>query len=276
LAGGGLKVALIGCGAIGTVIAKAIAEGRVEAELVCIFDLDRKKAARLSSLFRRKPYIAASIEEVLSSEAELVIEAASVAAAKALLIPALKAGKDVLLLSVGALADAGFLEEVEKAATQKQRRVYLPSGAVGALDALKSAREAELEEVRITTTKPPHALEGAPYLAERDISLKGLKERKVVFSGTAREAIAGFPANINVAVAVSLAGIGVDRTRVEIVADPEAKRNVHEVFARGKFGELYFRVENLPSPENPKTSYLAALSAIATLRKIASSLQVGT
>ena len=216
------------------------------------------------------------MEDVLSSEAELVIEAASVAAARELLIPALRSGKDVLLLSVGALADVEFLREVEEAARKNKRRVHIPSGAVGALDALKSAREAELGEVKLVSTKHPKALEGAPYLAERGISLASLRERKVVFSGSASEAIAGFPANANVAIAVSLAGVGVERTRVEIVADPEARRNMHEVFARGSFGELYFRVENLPSPENPRTSHLAALSAIATLRRLAAPLQVGT
>lgn len=271
-----MKVALVGCGAIGSVLARAMAEHRVEAELVSVFDLSREKAAKLASLFEKRPEVASSLKEVLSSNAELVIEAASVGAARELLIPALSSGKDVLLLSVGALANVEFLRQVESTAKEHRRKVHIPSGAAGALDALKSAREAELEEVKLVTTKPPRALEGAPYLARRGISLTKLKERKVVFSGSALEAIAGFPANVNVAVAVSLAGVGVERTRVEIVADPQAKRNVHEVFARGDFGELYFRVKNLPSPENPKTSYLAALSAIATLRRLSAPLQVGT
>ncbi len=271
-----MKVALVGCGAIGSVLARAMAEHRVEAELVSVFDLSMEKAVELASLFEKKPALATSLEEVLSSNAELVIEAASVRAARELLIPALRSGKDVLLLSVGALADVEFLREVESTAAEHRRKVHIPSGAVGALDALKSAREAGLEEVKLVTTKPPRALEGAPYLAQRSISLAELRERRVVFSGSALEAIAGFPANVNVAVAVSLAGVGVERTKVEIVADPRAERNVHEVFARGSFGELHLRVENLPSPENPKTSYLAALSAIATLRKLSTPLQVGT
>ncbi|WP_457555401.1 aspartate dehydrogenase [Candidatus Pyrohabitans sp.] len=271
-----MKVALVGCGAIGAVLARAMAEHRVEAELVSVFDLSRERAERLSALFEKKPEVAAGMEEVLSSEAELVIEAASVAAARELLLPALSSGKDVLLLSVGAIADVEFLKRVEETARRNRRQVHIPSGAVGALDALKSAREAELTEVKLVSTKRPEALEGAPYLAERGISLHGLKERKVLFSGTAREAIAGFPANANVAIAVSLAGLGVENTRVEIVAEPGARRNVHEILARGSFGELYFRVENLPSPENPRTSYLAALSAISTLRRLGAPLQVGT
>ena len=199
-----MKVALVGCGAIGGVLARAMAERRVEAELVSVFDLSREKAERLASFFKKPPDVAASMKDVLSSDAELVIEAASVAAARELLIPALSSGKDVLLLSVGALADVEFLRQVEEAARENQRRVHIPSGAVGALDALKSAREAELGEVKLVTTKHPKALEGAPYLAERGISLAGLRERRVVFSGSAGEAISGFPANINVAVAVSL------------------------------------------------------------------------
>lgn len=133
-----------------------------------------------------------------------------------------------------------------------------------------------LTSVEIVSTKHPRGLEGAPYLVENNIDLSGLTEPEVVFQGSAREAARGFPKNVNVAVALSLAGIGVDRTVVTIVADPSATRTLHEVRARGEFGELHTTVRNLVHPENPKTSYLAALSAIRTLRKLTEPIQVGT
>jgi aspartate dehydrogenase len=128
----------------------------------------------------------------------------------------------------------------------------------------------------LRTTKPPKALENAPYLKEKNISLKDLKEKKLVFQGNALQAIRGFPANVNTAVAVSLAGIGAEKTTVEIVADPQSTRNIHEISAEGEFGKLYFKVENLPSPENPRTSLLAAFSAIATLKSITKPMVIGT
>lgn len=261
-----MKVGLVGCGAIGSYIAASIAGGRVEAELEYVYDLEMEKAKALAEKARAKA--ATSLEEVLSSE--LVVEAASIEAARELIPLAVQRGKDLLVLSVGALAEESFLSMAQEG----KARLYLPSGAIGALDALKSAREAELEEVTLVTTKSPEALEGTPQLQKE--KQKRIEERTLLFDGYAREAIKAFPQNVNVAVAVSLAGLGVDRTRVKVYADPLAKRNTHELFARGAFGRLQLEVENLPSPQNPRTSQLAALSAVATLRKITSSLRVGT
>lgn len=251
-------------------IVRALAEGRVEGRVVCVHDLSRERAQEAARLAGAE--VADSIEELLQSEAEVVVECASVDAARSMLLPALELKKQVVLLSTGALADPELLRRVERFHGSK---VHVPSGAIGALDALRAAREGELRRVLLRTTKPPRALQGSPYVERSGLELSSLRKKTRIFSGTALEAISGFPANINVAVAVSLAGLGTERTMVEIYADPEAMINVHEVFAEGDFGRLYFRTENLPSRENPRTSQLAVLSAIALLRRLGSVLQVG-
>jgi aspartate dehydrogenase len=140
---------------------------------------------------------------------------------------------------------------------------------------LRSARVAGLDEVVLTTSKPPRALAGAPYFAERGVDVGSVRERTVIFEGPAIEAVRHFPANVNVAATVSLAGIGPERTRVRVVADPSLAGNVHELSARGAFGEMTLRLANLPSPDNPKTSLLACLSPLACLRRLADPIQVG-
>jgi len=262
-----MKVALVGCGAIGSFIARALARGGINAELEYVCDIEEERA---SSLGEEVGASVADLEGILNSEVELIVEAASIGAAREVMNKALPGGKDILILSVGALAEEEFLNLAE----ESEGRVYIPSGAVGGLDVLKAAREAEIEKVTLSTTKPPEALEGAPGV--EDVNLEGIEEKTLLFEGTAREAIRAFPQNVNVAVAVSLAGLGVDRTEVRVYADPGAERNSHKLRARGEFGKMVLEVENLPSPQNPRTSYLAALSALATLRRGVSSLRVGT
>jgi aspartate dehydrogenase len=152
----------------------------------------------------------------------------------------------------------------------------VPSGAIGGLDILKGARIGGLEECRLTTTKPPRALKGAPGIMELGIDLDAIDSPTVVFEGPANQAVRLFPKNVNVAAAVSLAGIGSERTTIRVVADPAAERNAHEFVARGAFGEASVRLVNLPSPANPKTSYLVILSLIAALRSLGETLQLGT
>ena len=216
-------------------------------------------------------------DEIIQDESvDLVIEAASRGAVKAISEKVLTAGKHMLIMSVGALSDDELLSRLEKVAREKNVKVYLPSGAICGLDGVKGASVEEIHSAQITSTKHPKSLTGAPYLVENRIDLSSLKEPMVVFQGTAREAISGFPKNVNVAVALSLAGIGVDRTMVKIVADPDATRTQHEIRVEGDFGELTTRVRNHVHPSNPKTSYLAALAAIRTLRKLSEPIQLGT
>jgi aspartate dehydrogenase len=204
------------------------------------------------------------------------VEAASQEAVRDYAKAILNSGKDMLIMSVGALADHKFLDELIAIAQAKGAKIYLPSGAIAGLDGLKSAKEAGIEEVTLTTRKPPKSLVDAPYVKEKCIHLKNLKKEMLIYEGPAREAVKFFPANVNVAASLSLAGIGPEKTRVRIIADPKIDRNIHEIFVKGEFGELEVKTRNVPSPENPKTSYLAALSAIATLKKISNNIQVGT
>jgi aspartate dehydrogenase len=138
-----------------------------------------------------------------------------------------------------------------------------------------AAAEGEIHSVRMTTRKPPRGLAGAPYLEQNGISVEGLEEPKRVFSGTAREAAAGFPANVNVAAALSLAGIGPDRTMIEIWADPGVSRNCHTIEVEADSARFTLSIENVPS-ENPKTGRITALSALAALRKLHAPLRIGT
>ena len=270
---------LIGCGAIGGTLARAIAAGDAgSVELVAICDLDKSRVERLSSELAL-PGLLSTVdpEDVIDrSDVQLVIEAASQETVRQLAEKVISSGKSMLIMSVGALSDERLLSRLESLARERKVKIYVPSGAVCGLDGVKAASIQGVTSVEIMTTKHPKSLEGAPYLVENRISLDDLTEPKTVFQGTARDAARGFPMNINVAVSLSLAGIGVDRTMVRIVADPHSKRTRHEIRVRGDFGELYTSVSNFVHPENPKTSYLAPLSAIRTLRSITEPLQIGS
>ncbi|MEE8167857.1 MAG: aspartate dehydrogenase [Candidatus Hydrothermarchaeales archaeon] len=257
-----MRIALIGCGAIGSVIADAIIRGDVEASLELVYDLNEKRAEETA---RRSEgtEVAKELEKILTSDVDLVVEAASQQAVKQHALKILGAGKNLMVLSVGALVADDLLKEIKKIAREKAVKVYIPSGAIGGLDALKSASIADIYEVSLTTTKPPRSLG------------EEASEKRVLYEGNSREAIKRFPVNINVSAALSLAGLGFDKTKVTIVADPAVDRNTHEIKVRGEFGEYQITVENVPSLRNPKTSYLAALSAVAALKRIASPIEVG-
>jgi aspartate dehydrogenase len=182
----------------------------------------------------------------------------------------------MLIMSVGVFSDTIFLNDVKKLAIKKNCKVYLPSGAICGLDGVKSASVEGIESVEITSIKNPRSLEGQPHLIENNINIDGLTAPKIVFEGNAKDAVKGFPKSVNVAVGLSLAGIGVEKTRVTVIADPNATRTKHEIKVVGDFGELHTSVNNLLHPSNPRTSYLAALSGIRTLRKITEPIQIGT
>jgi aspartate dehydrogenase len=215
------------------------------------------------------------IEELLHS-VDLVIESASLNAVRLLVPRALEAGCDVMILSVGALADEELRKKLFRLAQQNNCKLYFPSGAVVGIDGINSASAAEISSVTLTTRKPPSGLAGAPYVVCKGIELEKIETETLLFEGSASEAVKAFPANVNVAATISLAGIGFERTKVRVIADPALSRNVHEITVEGEFGKFFTRVENLPSPENPKTSYLAALSAISTLKKILNPVKIGT
>lgn len=270
-----LKIGVIGCGAIGTQVCKAVDKGTMDMELYAVYDRREEHISRLKAQLVNTDPKVLEIDEMVK-HVDLVVECATQKAVEEVIPVALEAGLDVLILSVGAFASEELFNLVMRLAKKNNCKVYLPSGAVAGLDGLKSGASAEIYSVTLTTTKPPKGLEGAPYIVDNKIDLGKIDSKTIIFEGTAQEAVKAFPANVNVAATISLAGIGFDKTKVRIVANPELERNTHEITVEGEFGKLTTRVENVPSPANPKTSYLAALSAIATLKKISDPIQVGT
>lgn len=268
-----IRVGIIGCGTIGSKIAEHIDKNlKGKAKLTVICDVDLKKAERLSGTLKSRPKVTST--EGLIKSADLVVEAASSKVSGDVAGKALNAGKDVMVMSTGGLLKN--YRSLFALAEKRKAHIYLPSGAICGLDGLKGAKFSKIQKVTLTTRKPPRGFEGAPYVVRNNIDLGGINDDRVLFEGDALKAMEGFPANINVAATLSLCGIGPKKTKVKIVASPAIKRNIHEIEVEGAFGKLIARTENVPSPGNPKTSYMAVLSAIATLEGILQGVKVGT
>jgi aspartate dehydrogenase len=265
-----VRVAIAGLGAIGRALALALRDGIAGVELACVSAGDAAKArAFLEAQGIACPVVA--LDEI-PDHADLVVECAPAALLEKICRPMLEAGKQVMVLSCGALLPRPDLIEL---ARTHGGRIVVPTGGLLGLDAVAAAAEGQIGSVRMTTRKPPNGLAGAPHLVANGISVEGLSAPKLVFSGTAREAAAGFPANVNVAAALSLAGIGPDRTMIDIWADPGVTRNCHVIEVEADSARFTLRIENVPS-ENPKTGKIVALSVIAALRKLNAPLRVGT
>jgi aspartate dehydrogenase len=268
----GVKLAIAGLGAIGLAVARAIDAGTVPGvRLVAVSARDHAKARKAIGGFRSKPRLAGLAE--LAEEADVVVECLPAQRFAAVAYPTIERGRIFMPLSVGALIDHMALI---KRARATGARIVVPTGALLGLDAVRAASEGRIASVRIVTRKPPAGLAGAPLLTARGIVLDGLKEPLKVFEGSAREAIAGFPANVNVAVALSLAGIGPDATRAEIWADPSVTRNTHTILVKSDSSDLTMTIENIPSEENPRTGKITALSVLAALRRLVAPLVVGS
>lgn len=267
------RVGIIGCGTIGAQLAKHIDSSlKDKARLIALSDLDKKKACSLARALKSKPKIKSTGE--LINCVDLVVEAASAKVSYRVAKQAINAGKDVMVMSTGGLLKN--FKSLFELAESKRCNIYLPSGAICGLDGLKGAKFSGIKKVTLTTRKPPLGFKGAPYVIKKKIDLGKIRSDKILFKGDALKAIEGFPANINVAATLSLCGIGPKKTKVKIIASPKANKNIHEVEVEGKFGKLVARTENVPSPDNPKTSYLAVLSAIAMLNGILERVKIGT
>ncbi len=271
-----MDVLIIGCGSIGSMLAKSLdsMEGIGE---VLLTDKGRDQARLLASQMIRGRYIGSDDKEIQSaiSHVDLVIEAASQEAAWTYAPIVLGLGVDLMMMSVGALTDDRFRQTIMELAKKRGGRLMVPSGAVSGTDGLHAAAMGEVDEVRLTTIKAPRSLRGNPALIEHGIDVDSLRTATVVFEGTAREAAKLFPISLNVAATLSLLGVGFEDTKVIIVCDPETERNTHLLEVRGPFGEIRAETQNVPSPSNPSTSFLAALSAVATVRRLLDNVWIG-
>ncbi len=270
-----LRIGIVGCGAIGSSLARVITRDfKKEARLSQVFDIDTEKARGLSRKISGSQKLSAATLRKLVSGSDLVIESASAKVSLDIARLALGAGRDVMVMSVAGIS--GHLEQLTRLAGSRGSRLYIPSGAISGIDALKAAKLGKVYKVTLTTTKNPMSFKGVAYLAQKNIAPEKIKKDTVLFSGQAKRAVKYFPQNINVAAVLSLAGIGAAKTQVRIVASPKVTRNIHEISIESGAGNIFTRTENILHPDNPKTSYLAVLSAVAALKQILEPVRIGT
>ena len=265
-----LHVGIVGMGTIGRAIAQALDTDDIGVRVVAMTSRDIEQARAFGATLQTAPP-ALDLPGVIAAS-DLVIEAATQTAMETIAPLTLTAGKDLMVLSVGALLDHPEWGEL---AAQHGAKVYIPSGAIVGLDGVKGACVGQVQGVTITTRKPPKGLAGAPYVEDQGIDVWALTEETLIFEGSAREACKGFPANVNVSAALSLAGVGPDQTRIRIFAVPGSTRNMHDIEVEGEFGRMTAHVENVPSDTNPRTGKLSYLSAIAMLKEMVSSIRCG-
>ncbi|MFH0855024.1 MAG: aspartate dehydrogenase [Candidatus Omnitrophota bacterium] len=269
------KIGIVGCGAIGSSLAKAIvASFAQEAKLCSLYDLNGGLSMRLSREVSGSPGLSMENPGQLIKKSDLVIEAASAKVSWGIAKAVLSSGKDVMIMSVGGVSNR--LKELTSLARKNNARVYIPSGAIAGIDALKAAGVGRINKVVLTTTKNPLSFKGVKYLEDKRIDLAGIKKETVLFSGKAAEAVKYFPQNINVAAVLSLAGIGENKTQVRIIVSPKVAKNTHEIRIESPAASIFTRTENTLHPDNPKTSFLAVLSAVAMLRNILEPVRIGT
>ena len=270
MAGRYTSVGIGGFGAIGRVVAEALDAGLEGLELGAVSARDRERAVeRMAGFHRRVPVV--SLGEL--ADCDVVVEAAPAEMFEEIAVPAIERGRVFVPSSVGALLPRMRLVE---RARETGARIVVPTGALLGLDAVRAAAEGEIRSVTMITRKPPGGLAGAPYLERNGIALDDVREPMLVFDGSAREGAEGFPANVNVAAALSLAGIGPDRTRLQIWADPGVDRNTHRIEVDADSTRFTLEIANVPSEGNPRTGMNTPLSVIACLRGLTQTLKVGT
>ena len=265
-------VAVGGLGTVGFEVARRIDGGEIDGlTLSAVSARDHARARRRMRGFRAPVDVVAAAD--LAGRADIVVESAPAAVFRDIAEPVVRAGKVLVSISAGALLDHADLVETARATGAQ---IVVPSGAVMGLDAVRGAAESGIASVAMITRKPPGGLAGAPYLVDRGIDVDGLEAPLKVFEGSARDAARGFPANVNVAAALGLAGVGPERTRLEIWADPGVTRNTHEIRLEAETVRFQLRIENVPSEENPRTGRSVAPSVVAALRRFVAPLVVGT
>ena len=271
-----MRVAIIGGGTIATLFIEHIRRGDLgDAQVVAVVGRSDTSRGKPLADEHHIAYVT-TLDEVLAQHPDVVVEAASHEAVSKFGAALLDQGIALIVLSGGALCDDALRLRLENAAHKTGALLYVPSGGIGALDALKAAALSGMDSVTISVAKPPAAWKGIPYVEALGVDLNALKAAIVLFEGTAREGVPHFPANVNIAAVLSLSGIGFDRTRLKVIADPSLTLNTHHIEMRGKTGNISIKFENVPSPDNPKTSWLACYSALAALKHAKSPVRYGT
>jgi aspartate dehydrogenase len=271
-----MRIGLLGGGVIARLLLEHIQRGgRVEPQVVAIAGRSDASRGRVLAAEFGVPFVAGTAA-LVAAHPEVVVEAASHDAVREHAEALLSNGIAVIVLSGGALVDDELRQRLERAAAAHGAVLYLPSGGIGGLDALKAACAAGVDEVSIAVTKPPRAWKSVPFVERLGIDLDALTGPVTLFAGTAREGVPHFPANVNIAAVLALAGVGFDRTRLEVVADPALQFNTHSIRIKGRTGTIDLRFENVPSPDNPRTAMLACYSALAALRQFSAPVRYGT
>lgn len=269
-----LKIGIVGCGAIGSSLAKiVVSDFSDKAQLVSLYDIDIQKSYTLANKFNNQRLAALNLEDLIN-RVDLVIEATKPESSFDIAKKTILACRDIIIMSVGGIIE--HYKELEVLADEKNVRIFIPSGAICGIDGLKAAAYGKINKVTLTTKKSPKAFLGLPYILKKKIRLDNLKEDMILFEGDAYSAIRHFPQNINVAATLSIAGLGADNTVVRIIASPNTTKNIHEIEIESDSGRIFTRTENIVHPDNPKTSYLAVLSAVAILKCIFYPIRVGT
>jgi aspartate dehydrogenase len=271
-----MRLALLGGGTIARLVLERIRQGdlkNVEVAAVVGRGLG-SKAAALAQEFRID--FVSGLPALLAVQPEVVLEAASHEAVNVYCEALLSDGISVIVLSGGALSDDALRARLESAANDSGALLYVPSGGIGGLDALKAARAAGVESVRITISKPPAAWKNIRYVEQLGVDLDALSEPRTLYAGAARAGVPLFPANVNIAAVLALSGVGFDRTELKVVADPTLVHNTHVIEVRGMTGKFSITMENVPAPDNPKTAWLACYSALAALELLNSPVRYGT
>lgn len=262
-----LNIGLIGCGSIGHFLLEKINEDKLFSDyrITSVFDGRKNTTLKLRELSKEYGFkIYKELNDFLASNTDIVVECANIQVANEYASRIVQQ-KDLLLISIGVLADSALYKELQSTAKLKGTKIYLPSGAIGGLDIVKAANITDgLETVSLVSRKPASAL-----------SIGLLDKEMVLFEGTAKNAIQEFPKNANVAIALSLAGIGIDKTSVKVIADPTVSKNIHTIYMQGEFGKVELTIENNPSPTNAKTSYLTGLSILSALQSLDEQIVIG-
>ncbi|MHC4684595.1 MAG: aspartate dehydrogenase domain-containing protein [Planctomycetota bacterium] len=263
------RISIIGCGTIGVEVAMAIDRNEINMNLTSMYDIDRNRAINLKNKLKKtRPIICDNLEQAISN-ADLIFESTQIDAVKKIAEKTFELKKDLFIMSVGSLI---VYPEILDNAKKSDCKVYFPSGAIAGLDGIGACKVSAIKSVSLKTTKPLKSLMNAPglnkFLESRNEKIDEIKKPEIIFEGNVKDAVALFPQNVNVSAALAIYSLGPEKTLVKIVADPFTNKNTHEINCVSEAGVIYTRTENVPHPDNPKTSYLAILSAITRLKEM--------